>query len=68
VHLIVGGFHLRTKSDAELREIIAVFRRLGVSSVGATHCTGEEAIAASAAAYGADFVPVGAGAVLVVGG
>jgi 7,8-dihydropterin-6-yl-methyl-4-(beta-D-ribofuranosyl)aminobenzene 5'-phosphate synthase len=68
VHLIVGGFHLLQKSDSEIQEIITEFRRLGVHSVGATHCTGEKAIAAFAAKYGADFVPAGAGAVLVVGG
>jgi metal-dependent hydrolase (beta-lactamase superfamily II)/pimeloyl-ACP methyl ester carboxylesterase len=68
VRLVVGGFHLGTKSDAEVRAIIAELRHLGVRSVGATHCTGEEAIAAFAAAYGADFVPVGVGRVLAVGG
>jgi 7,8-dihydropterin-6-yl-methyl-4-(beta-D-ribofuranosyl)aminobenzene 5'-phosphate synthase len=68
VHLIVGGFHLLQKSEAELRAIIAEFRRLGIRSVSATHCTGEDAIAAFAAEYGADFVRAGVGAVLVVGG
>lgn len=68
VYLIVGGFHLADKSGPEVREIIAEFRRLGVRKVGPTHCTGDEAIAAFAAAYGADFVPVGAGRVLLVGG
>jgi 7,8-dihydropterin-6-yl-methyl-4-(beta-D-ribofuranosyl)aminobenzene 5'-phosphate synthase len=68
VHLIVGGFHLLQKSDAEIQEIIAEFRRLGVRSVGATHCTGEQAIASFVAEYGDDFVPAGVGAVLVVGG
>ena len=68
VRLVVGGFHLAAKSDAEVRAIIAELRDLGVRSVGATHCTGQQAIAAFAAAYGADFVPVGVGRVLVVGG
>jgi 7,8-dihydropterin-6-yl-methyl-4-(beta-D-ribofuranosyl)aminobenzene 5'-phosphate synthase len=68
VRLVVGGFHLGGKSDAEVQAIIAEFRDLGVRSVGATHCTGEKAIAAFADAYGADFVPAGVGAVLVVGG
>jgi len=68
VYLVVGGFHLLDKTGPQVEEIIAEFRRLGVRKVGATHCTGERAIAMFAAAYGADFVPLGAGRVLVVGG
>ena len=68
VYLVVGGFHLLDKSEAQVREIVAEFRRLGVRMVGATHCTGDEAIAAFAAEYGDDFVRVGAGRVMLVGG
>jgi len=68
VYLVAGGFHLLQKSDVELDAIIAEFRRLGVRRVGATHCTGERAIARLAAAYGQDFVPMGAGRVLLIGG
>ena len=68
VYLVLGGFHLVQKSDAEVDAIIAEFRRLGVRKVGATHCTGDRAIARFAAAWGADFVRLGAGRVLVVGG
>jgi len=68
VYLVLGGFHLIGKSDAQVAEIVAEFRRLGVRKVGATHCTGEPAIAAFAAEYGDDFVSVGAGRVIVVGG
>lgn len=68
VYLVLGGFHLLEKSGPQVEEIIAEFRRLGVRKVGATHCTGDRAIAMFAAAYGADFVRLGAGRVLVVGG
>ena len=68
VYLVVGGFHLLQKTDAQVDTIIAEFRRLGVRKVGATHCTGERAIARFAAAWGADFVRLGAGRELVVGG
>jgi 7,8-dihydropterin-6-yl-methyl-4-(beta-D-ribofuranosyl)aminobenzene 5'-phosphate synthase len=67
VYLVLGGFHLAAKSAPEVQGIIAEFRRLGVRSVGPMHCTGEQAIAAFAAAYGADFVKGGAGRVIVVG-
>ena len=68
VFLVLGGFHLIDKNDAQIAEIVAEFRRLGVRKVGATHCTGEAAIAAFAAEYGEDFVSTGAGRVVVVGG
>jgi len=68
VYLVLGGFHLLDKSDAQVADIIAEFRRLGVRKVGATHCTGEQAISAFAAAYGADFVTVGAGRVIQLAG
>jgi 7,8-dihydropterin-6-yl-methyl-4-(beta-D-ribofuranosyl)aminobenzene 5'-phosphate synthase len=68
VYLVIGGFHLLDKSEPQVQEIIAEFRRLGVRKVGATHCTGERAIAMFSAAWGADFVRLGAGRVLVVGG
>jgi len=67
VYLVLGGFHLIGKSDAQVADIVAEFRRLGVRKVGATHCTGDAAIAAFAAEYGDDFVSMGAGRVVVVG-
>lgn len=68
VYLVLGGFHLVQMTDPQVERIITEFRRMGVRKVGATHCTGERAIAMFAAAYGADFVRLGAGRVLVVGG
>jgi 7,8-dihydropterin-6-yl-methyl-4-(beta-D-ribofuranosyl)aminobenzene 5'-phosphate synthase len=68
VYLVLGGFHLLDKSGPQVEEIIAEFRRLGVRKVGPAHCTGERAIAMFAAAYGADFVRLGAGRVVMVGG
>lgn len=67
VYLVLGGFHLLDKNDQQVDAIIAEFRRLGVRRVGATHCTGERAMAAFAAAWGNDFVPLGAGRVVTIG-
>jgi len=66
VYLVMGGFHLLDKSAEQVQNVVAEFRRLGVRKVGATHCTGESAIAAFAAAYGASFVQLGAGRVLTL--
>jgi len=56
VRLVLGGFHLIGKSTAEIRQIVSDFRGLGVRRVGATHCTGDPAIAQFAEAYGSDYV------------
>ncbi|NJD11424.1 MAG: MBL fold metallo-hydrolase [Gemmatimonadetes bacterium] len=67
VYLVLGGFHLLDRTDQQVDAIIAEFRRLGVRRVGATHCTGQRAIAKFAAAWGSDFVPLGVGRVVTVG-
>jgi len=66
VRLVLGGFHLIGKSTAEVGRIVSDFRGLGVRRVGATHCTGDAAIARFAEAYGGDYVRLGAGRVLVL--
>lgn len=67
VHLILGGFHLGNKSEAEINAILSDFRRLGVVQVAPTHCTGELAISRFAAEYGDDFIQVGVGSVITIG-
>jgi 7,8-dihydropterin-6-yl-methyl-4-(beta-D-ribofuranosyl)aminobenzene 5'-phosphate synthase len=66
VRLVLGGFHLGNKSAAEIGQVVSDFRALGVRRVGATHCTGDLAIAQFAEAYGSDYVRLGAGRVLVL--
>jgi 7,8-dihydropterin-6-yl-methyl-4-(beta-D-ribofuranosyl)aminobenzene 5'-phosphate synthase len=68
VHLVLGGFHLRGKSAGELQAIVAAFQRLGVEKVAPCHCTGDAAIEMFRAAYLDDFLPVGVGRIILVGG
>jgi len=64
---VLGGFHLLQTSEPELRTIVGTFKgELGIKRVAATHCTGDRAIALFKDAYGANFVPVGAGRVLTL--
>jgi len=67
LHLVLGGFHLGNKSEAEINAILSDFRRLGVVQVAPTHCTGELAISRFAAEYGDDFIQVGVGSVITIG-
>jgi 7,8-dihydropterin-6-yl-methyl-4-(beta-D-ribofuranosyl)aminobenzene 5'-phosphate synthase len=61
---VLGGFHLLEHSDEAIAGIVSRFQELGVEKVGATHCTGEKAIAAFRKVYGARFVEMGAGRVV----
>jgi 7,8-dihydropterin-6-yl-methyl-4-(beta-D-ribofuranosyl)aminobenzene 5'-phosphate synthase len=66
VELVMGGFHLRDASQAEVAHILEEFRRLGVRRVAPSHCSGDLAIRLFAEEYGEDFIPTGAGSVIVV--
>jgi len=64
IEAVLGGFHLLQTGDAELARIIGRFKELGVARVGATHCTGDKAIALFREAYKDRFIELGAGRVL----
>ncbi len=66
VYLVFGGFHLVSKSEAEVKEIIRQFKKLGVQNVGATHCTGDLAIGMFKQAYGENFIQMGVGRVIEI--
>ncbi|HSQ26891.1 MAG TPA: MBL fold metallo-hydrolase [Anaerolineales bacterium] len=67
VLLVMGGFHLRSKSRSEIELILRDFRRLGVEQVAPSHCTGDTAIAMFAREYGENFIQAGAGKVIQLG-
>jgi 7,8-dihydropterin-6-yl-methyl-4-(beta-D-ribofuranosyl)aminobenzene 5'-phosphate synthase len=64
IHLVMGGFHLSGAGIGRVAATVGVVRELGIEKVGATHCTGDAAIAEFADEYGDDFVPLGVGRVL----
>jgi 7,8-dihydropterin-6-yl-methyl-4-(beta-D-ribofuranosyl)aminobenzene 5'-phosphate synthase len=64
VLLVFGGFHLLRDSREEIQKVIRELRDLGVKRVGATHCTGEEAIQMFREAYRNEFVEMGVGRVI----
>lgn len=64
IRLVLGGFHLSGKSQAEIDAILSDFQRLEVSQVGPSHCTGDQAIARFASQYGENFLKIGAGKII----
>lgn len=64
VYLVMGGFHLRSKSPVQIEGILSKFRQLGVEKAAPSHCTGEEAIAMFEKEYSEDFIRLGAGKII----
>ena len=61
IYLALGGFHLMSYSEGEVKEIIRQLMKLGVKKVGPSHCTGERPIELFRQAWGEDFVNLGCG-------
>jgi 7,8-dihydropterin-6-yl-methyl-4-(beta-D-ribofuranosyl)aminobenzene 5'-phosphate synthase len=66
VRLVLGGFHLGSKSEAGIDAILKDFRRIGIEQVAPCHCTGERAIAMFAKKYGENFIKTGVGKIIRV--
>ena len=64
VFLVMGGFHLGDKGEAQINVILAHLRELGVERVAPSHCTGERAIRMFAEEYDDKFIRSGAGTVI----
>jgi 7,8-dihydropterin-6-yl-methyl-4-(beta-D-ribofuranosyl)aminobenzene 5'-phosphate synthase len=66
IYLLMGGFHLGGRSDAEIRAIIKRLKALGVKRVAPSHCTGDNAIRMFRDEWTDDFVEGGLGAVIAM--
>jgi 7,8-dihydropterin-6-yl-methyl-4-(beta-D-ribofuranosyl)aminobenzene 5'-phosphate synthase len=61
VLLVMGGFHLYSRSTSEIKRIISDMQRLGVRYVGPCHCSGDKARALFREAYREHYIPLGVG-------
>jgi 7,8-dihydropterin-6-yl-methyl-4-(beta-D-ribofuranosyl)aminobenzene 5'-phosphate synthase len=68
VHLIIGGFHLGRRRQAAIVGIVDDFQRLGVQKVAACHCSGDLPRSLFGSAHEENFIEVGVGSRLAVGG
>jgi 7,8-dihydropterin-6-yl-methyl-4-(beta-D-ribofuranosyl)aminobenzene 5'-phosphate synthase len=66
IHLIMGGFHLGSFSEAQLARIVEQLRALGVERVAPSHCSGDRAIRLFADAWKEDCISSGCGARITV--
>lgn len=67
IYLVLGGFHLGSKSEDEIENIIGEFQKLGVQKVAPCHCTGDLATSLFHRAFGEDFIPNGVGKIIEIG-
>lgn len=67
VYLVLGGFHLLSKSDREIESVIGAFKKMGVKKVAPCHCTGDRARKLFEQGYRDGFIRAGVGRVIRIG-
>jgi 7,8-dihydropterin-6-yl-methyl-4-(beta-D-ribofuranosyl)aminobenzene 5'-phosphate synthase len=68
IYMVIGGWHLFSMGEREIKGIIDVFLRMGIQKVGPCHCTGDLAIAMFKKAYGKNFIQAGVGKIIRLDG
>ena len=61
MHLVLGGFHLRSKRRKTIDAIVGRFKELGVEKVAPCHCSGKTALEMFDEAYGPNFIELKVG-------
>ena len=56
IALAAGGFHLRSTGEEDLRRIASELEALGVQKIGASHCSGADAVRIFREHWGEGFV------------
>ena len=68
IYMVIGGWHLSSAGEWEIKGIIEVFLRMGIQKVAPCHCTGDRAMAMFKDAYGKNFILAGVGKVVQIEG
>ena len=64
VHLALGGFHMGSMSDRQIRQVISQLRELGLERAAPCHCSGDQARRLFAEEFGEDYIALGVGSKL----
>lgn len=64
IYLVFGGFHIEKSSREEITEVIEDLKKLGVSKVGPSHCTGDKARRIFKGKFHENYIPVKAGHII----
>jgi 7,8-dihydropterin-6-yl-methyl-4-(beta-D-ribofuranosyl)aminobenzene 5'-phosphate synthase len=64
IYMVIGGWHLSSAGEREIKGIIDAFQRMGIQKVAPCHCTGDRAMAMFKSEYGENFIKAGAGCII----
>ncbi|MGQ9509762.1 MAG: MBL fold metallo-hydrolase [Thermodesulfobacteriota bacterium] len=64
IYMAIGGWHLSSVGEREIKGIIEAFRRMGIQKVAPCHCTGDSAMAMFKREYGENFIRAGVGSII----
>jgi 7,8-dihydropterin-6-yl-methyl-4-(beta-D-ribofuranosyl)aminobenzene 5'-phosphate synthase len=64
IYMVIGGWHLSSAGEKEIKGIIEAFLRMGIQKVAPCHCTGDRAMAMFKNEYGENFIKDGAGSII----
>jgi 7,8-dihydropterin-6-yl-methyl-4-(beta-D-ribofuranosyl)aminobenzene 5'-phosphate synthase len=64
IYMVIGGWHLSSAGEREIKGIIEAFLRWGIQKVAPCHCTGDRAMAMFKNVYGENFIKAGVGSTL----
>lgn len=66
IYLVMGGFHMASFSEEDVKLVISQLKEQGVQKIGPTHCSGEKTRKLMQEAFGENFVEVGVGSKLIL--
>ncbi len=64
IYMVIGGWHLSSAGEREIRGILESFRRMGIQKVAPCHCTGDRATVIFKRGYGENFIRAGVGCII----
>jgi 7,8-dihydropterin-6-yl-methyl-4-(beta-D-ribofuranosyl)aminobenzene 5'-phosphate synthase len=66
IYMVIGGWHLSSAGEREIKAIIDAFLRMGIQKVAPCHCTGDRAMAMFKSEYGENFIKAGVGRIIEI--
>jgi len=68
IYMAIGGWHLSSAGEREIKGIIDTFLRMGIQKVAPCHCTGDRAMAMFKREYRENFIKAGVGKIILIEG
>jgi 7,8-dihydropterin-6-yl-methyl-4-(beta-D-ribofuranosyl)aminobenzene 5'-phosphate synthase len=66
VYMVIGGWHLSSAGEREMKGIIDAFQRMGIQKVAPYHCTGDRAMAMFKSEYRGNYIEAGVGRIIEI--